>query len=626
LGFCLNLCRRNQIFLKETRFLDRNLLRIVLLATVDGLQTFKNNRVSFGGSRPMSSSHGKKSRIIVCGLGSTGYKIFCLLRQHGSNVVGVNDASIPGEIGDDIVLGNMQSAKTLLAAGIREAQTIVLACSDDGLNLAALMQARVLNPRIRIVNRLFNTSLGDRLDNTLPDHITMSVAALSAPIFTFMALGDSAIGQLQLFDQTWPIQEECIDIDHPWLGRSLKDLWDERNRMLIYYLPAGYKVDLITAMKRGQVLEVGDRLIVGTKPRIRSHQRNFRQRLAKVGLAVRYLRENSRALIGSMILLLITITIGTTVYFSSLLKTSPVDALYFSVSIITGAGDSVVPVQHVPDVLKLFTVFVMLIGAAIIGLSYALLNDFILGTRFDRFWEVARIPQKGHFIVCGLGGVGMQIVNHLTSYGHEVVVIEQDLNCRFMGAVRSLKIPVIQGDASLPSTLVAANFDKAQALLAVTSNDIANLEIALNAKGLNPKVGAIVRYQDPEFAPMAHRVFEFEAVLSPAELVAPAFAAAALGGRILGNGMTADSLWVSLATVITPGHFFCGRRVEDMAVECDCVPLYAVSRCHTIHGWELLDLVLHPGDVLYLTMPADQIEVLWRQQTQPTLSSRRDAE
>lgn len=575
----------------------------------------------------MSSSRSKKPRIIVCGLGSTGYNIFCLLRQHGSNVVGINDASLPGENGDDIVLGNMQSAKTLLAAGIREAQTIVLACSDDGLNLAALMQARVLNSRIRIVNRLFNTSLGDRLDSTLPDHITMSVAALAAPIFTFMALGDAAIGQLQLFDQTWPIQEEHIDADHPWLGRTLADLWDERNRMLIYYLPIDHKVDLITAMRRGQSLQIGDRLIVGTKPRIRSNQRNLRQRLAKIGLAAQYLRENSRALIGSIILLLVTIAIGTTVYFSSVLNTSPVDALYFSVSLITGAGDSVIPVQHVPDALKLFTVFVMLIGAAIIGLSYALLNDFILGTRFDRFWEVARIPQKGHFIVCGLGGVGMQIVNHLTSYGHEVVVIEQDPNCRFIGAVRSRKIPVIQGDASLPSTLEAANFNKAQTLLAVTSDDTANLEIALNAKGLNPKVGAIVRYQDPEFAHMAHRVFEFEAVLSPAELVAPAFAAAALGGRILGNGMTADSLWVALATVITPGHFFHGRRVEDIAVECDCVPLYAVSRCQTIHSWELLDLTLHPGDVLYLTMPANQIEVLWRSQpTQAILSSTWDGD
>ncbi len=573
------------------------------------------------------SSPRSSNRIIVCGLGSTGYRIFRLLRQQGADVVGVNDQPVAGEEGHDIVIGNMQTAKTLLAAGIREAQTIVLASSDDGVNLAALMQARVLNPRIRIVNRLFNTSLGDRLDSTLPDHITMSVADLAAPIFAFMGLGSAAIGQLQLFNQTWPINEEMIQADHPWLGRSLSDLWEDRNRMLIYYLAADQEIDLITAIRQGRRLQPGDRLIVGTKPKIRSNKRTFRQHLAKVALALRYLRENSRALLTSTILLLSTILIGTLVYFVSVLRTSPLDALLFAVSLITGSGDSLLPVQEVPNLIKVFTILIMLVGAAIIGLSYALLNDFILGTRFDRFWEVARIPHRGHFIICGLGGVGMQIVNHLHSYGHEVVVIEQDPNCRFLNTVRAMKIPVIQGDASLPSTLRLANFEEAQTLLAVTSNDTANLEIALNAKGLNPRVAAIVRYEDPEFARMAHRVFDFEAVLSPADLVAPAFAAAALGGRILGNGMTVDRLWVALATVITPGHPFCHQQVEKIATECDCVPLYAVTRCQTIHGWELLNLQLNPGDVLYLTMPAKQLEVLWRSpSTLPLKTSIRESE
>lgn len=552
-----------------------------------------------------------KPRIIVCGLGPTGYKILRLLRQQGADVVGVNDTPISGD-GSDVIIGDMRSAATLVAAGIREAQTIVLASSEDGQNLAALMQARVLNPRIRIVNRLFNTSLGDRLDNTLPDHITMSVAALAAPIFAFSAMGNAAIGQLRLFNQTWPIHEEYITDNHPWVGRKLSDLWDDRDRMLIYYLPIDERIDLVTAVMRGMRLQPGDRLIVGTKPGVRQAKRSLTQRLAKLPTAFKYLRQHSQALLLSTLLLLVTISIGTLTYLTSILQTSPIDALYFAVSLITGAGDNLIAVEHLPDHLKLFTVFVMLVGAAVIGLSYALLNDFILGTRFDRFWEVARIPQKGHFIVCGLGGVGVQIVNHLYHCGHEVVVIEQDPNCRFLTTVRAMKVPVIQGDASLPATLKAANFEQAEGILAVTSNDTANLEIALNAKGLNSRVAAIVRYQDPEFAHMAQRVFEFEAVLSPAELVAPAFAAAALGGRILGNGMTADSLWVALATVITPGHPFCSRRVQDVAMEVDCVPLYVVTRCQTVHGWDLLNVCLSAGDVLYLTMPAGQLQLLWR--------------
>jgi Trk K+ transport system NAD-binding subunit len=120
-----------------------------------------------------------KPRIIVCGLGRTGYKIFCLLRQQGAIVVGISDRPIRGE-SSDVVVGNLRTASTLLAAGIQSAHTIVLAAKDDSLNLAVLMQARILNPKIRIINRLFNTSLGDRLDKTLTDHSTMSVSSLAA--------------------------------------------------------------------------------------------------------------------------------------------------------------------------------------------------------------------------------------------------------------------------------------------------------------------------------------------------------------------------------------------------------------------------------------------------------------
>lgn len=553
-----------------------------------------------------------KPKIIVCGLNATGYKIFRLLKRQGARVVGIHNSPLAGE-GEDVIIGDLQQAATLMEAGIQEAQTLVLADDEDGVNLGVLMQARVLNPRIRIVNRLFNTRLGERLDHTLPDHITMSVAALSAPIFAFSALGSAAIGQLTLFDQTWPIHQVHIDESHPWRGRQLSELWEDRDRMLIYYLPVHGRMDLVTAVVNGHTLHSGDRLIIGTKPKVRiAHQRSLSQQLVKITAGLKYLRQHSQALIGSALLLLLFVLFSTLFYVANTLDKSLVDALYFSVSMITGAGDSLITISKASTSLKLFTIFIMLIGAAIVGLSYALLNDFILGTRFDRFWEAARIPHRHHFIVCGLGGVGVQIVNHLRSCGHEVVVIEKDPNCRFLSTVRAQKIPVIQGDITLPAALKAANFERSQALLAVTSNDTVNLEAGLNARSLNPKVPVIVRYQDPEFAWMAQLVFDFDAVLSPAELVAPAFAAAALGGRVLGNGMTADSLWVALATMITPAHPFCGKRIQEAAMDSDFVPLYVETKSQKIHGWDLLNVCLSAGDVLYLTMPANRLEELWQ--------------
>ncbi len=554
-----------------------------------------------------------KPRIIVCGLGLTGAKIFGLLKQQGAAVVGISDRPLAGEEEEDnVVIGELRAASTLLSAGIEEAHTLVLASNDDALNLAILTQAKILNPRIRIINRLFNRSLGDRLDQTLSDHVSLSVSALAAPVFAFAALGNEAIGQLRLFNQTWPIYEEVIHEHHPWMGRRLNELWEDRSRMLIYYLPNRGQVDLVSAVARGLQLEIGDRLIIGTQPNFNSRRRSWLRKLFKVLTSLRQFQNHAQSVLVVAFTLLLMIATATVTYVCVNQKTSVVDALYFSVGMITGAGGEEQVIENTPDGVKIFTAVMMLVGAGVIGIFYALLNDFVLGARFKQFIDAVRVPVRNHHIVCGLGGIGIQIVNQLHCHGHEVVVIERDLNNRFLNIVRALGIPVIHGDASLSATLTTANVQRAEALLAVTSDDTINLEIALSAKSLRPKLPVVVRNQDPEFSRMVQQVFEFEAVLCPAEIATPAFAAAALGGRILGNGMTGNTLWVALATMITPGHPFCGRRVKDVAMTADFVPLYIETTCQTLHGWDVLETCLSAGDVLYLTMPACGLEQLWR--------------
>ncbi len=552
-----------------------------------------------------------KPRIIVCGLGSTGYKIFCLLRQQGAAVVGISNRPLADQ-GDDVVIGDLRAASTLRRAGIQDAHTLVLCSNDDALNLAILTQATILNPRIRIINRLFNNGLGDRLDQTLANHVSLSVSALAAPVFAFAALGSRAIGQMRLFDRTWPIYEEFIHANHPWLGRRLSELWDDRSRMLIYYLPVKGQVDLVSAVSNGQLLQVGDRLIVGMQPSFRSRRKSWLRKLLKVLTSLRQFQTHAQPVLAVTVALLAMIFLATLTYVCVDENITVVDALYFSVGMITGAGGEEQVVEQAPESIKIFTAVMMLVGAGVIGICYALLNDFVLGTRFKQFWDAARVPTRNHYIVCGLGGVGVQIVNQLHAHGHEVVVIERDLNSRFVHIVRAQGIPVIIGDASLSATLKEANAQRAEALLAVTSDDTINLEIALSAKSLAPKLPVVVRNQDPHFSRMVQQVFEFEAVLCPAEIATPSFAAAALGGRVLGNGMTGNILWVALATTITPEHPFCGRRVKDVAMDADFVPLYIETNCQTIHGWDVLETCLSAGDVLYLTMPASGLDQLWR--------------
>ncbi len=551
-------------------------------------------------------------KIIVCGLGSTGYRIYVLLRQQGSDVVGISDRPITRQPQERIIIGDPRSNITLIEAGLKTAQTLVLAHNDDALNLAILTQARSINPKIRIVNRLLNSTLGKRLDLTLPDHFSMSVASLAAPIFTFAALGDKAIGQLQLFDRTWPIQEEIIDSGHPWLGKQLAELWENPTRMLIYYLPAKGEIDLVGAIDRGDCLQLGDSIIIGNKPKVHTKRHRWWQKLLKAFANLPRYQRYTRPVIMVSLTLLTVIFLATLVYVSVNLKISIADALYFSVGMITGAGGKEEVAEGASDSIKIFTAVMMIVGAGVIGICYALINDFVLGSRLKQAWDAARIPIRRHYIVCGLGGIGTQIARQLHAQGHEVVAIESDRDNRFLHNIRSLRIPVIIEDASLSSTLKAANIKRAESLIAVTSNDTTNLEIALTAKALSPYLKTVVRSQDPQFAISMQEVFEFDNVLSPVELATHSFAAAALGGRILGNGMTKDLLWVALAAMMTPRHPFCGQTVREAATKEDFVPLYLERKGITLHGWQLLQTSLQPQDVLYLTMPANCLERLWR--------------
>ena len=555
-----------------------------------------------------------KPRIIVCGLGRTGYKILRLLRQQGAIVVGIHHQPVSGETAANVIVGELQAASTLQAAGIKEAHTLVIATTEDALNLSIMMQARVLNPQIRIINRFYNTNLGERLDQTLSNHLSMSVVGLAAPVFTFAALGNKAIGQIKLLQQTWPIQEEYIHENHPWKGKKLSDLWEDPTRMLIYYVPVQGKMNLVSAVLSEQQLRVGDRLIIGTQPRIRQPRKSLLRKLVKIFANIREFQKHAQSVTGMAIALLVIILLSTFTYISTKHSISFIDALYFAVGMITGAGGNDKVVENAPDSIKLFTVVIMLIGAAVIGIWYAMLTDFILGSRLKQFLDAARIPERNHYIVCGLSGIGIKIVQQLHLSGHEVVVIETDANNRFVTTARDMSIPVILADASFRATLQRSNIDTATSVLAVTSDDATNLEIALKAKALAPNIPVIVNYADPDFAGIAQQVFDFEAVLSPAELAAPAFAAAAIGGRIIGNGMIADSLWVAFATVITPIHPFCDEWVKDVAKSADFVPLYVEINHETVQGWDLLETILAPGDVLYLTMPATRLNQLWREE------------
>ena len=104
-----------------------------------------------------------------------------------------------------------------------------------------------------------------------------------------------------------------------------------------------------------------------------------------------------------------------------------------------------------------------------------------------------------YLIIVGLGGIGKSLVDIATKDKNDVVVIDEDeKRCREVAA--KYDVLTIVGDATEKSTLEEAEASRASALIATTSDDAANLMMALTAKGLGTKKTVAVVNQEEHVA------------------------------------------------------------------------------------------------------------------------------
>jgi voltage-gated potassium channel Kch len=216
-----------------------------------------------------------------------------------------------------------------------------------------------------------------------------------------------------------------------------------------------------------------------------------------------------------------------------------VDAVYFTMSILTTVGFGDYHLHHDPAWLKLFGMLLMVAGISLIALLVSLFSHFLItGEATRQQHERAARRLDRHVIVAGMGSLGMAVVKELHKRGIPAVCVELDGSRREAIPLKQ-SVPWIEGDATDAETLLRAGIDRARALLAVTSADGTNLEIALRARSLTDRRSAeaplpvIISCQDELLASRLRAASNAYIPLSSADLAAPVFVKAALA---LANG------------------------------------------------------------------------------------------
>lgn len=195
----------------------------------------------------------------------------------------------------------------------------------------------------------------------------------------------------------------------------------------------------------------------------------------------------------ALIALIALIVLGTFGY-HILMGWTILDSVYMTVITLATVGYKEV---HPLDAAgKIFTMSMVIFGVSIVFWAGASLIEVIVGEQVWHALQRKRMMKhistiKDHYIVCGYGRMGQQIVRDLKRENVPHVVIET--NPEQLPKLIEQDIPYVEGDASDDKVLKAAGIERAKGLITVAPTDEDNVFITLSARALNPNLYIVAR-------------------------------------------------------------------------------------------------------------------------------------
>ena len=205
--------------------------------------------------------------IIVVGLGNVGSAVTGQLHDLGFDVVCVdNKPNAPGiplarQLGLPVVIGDAFREETLRAAHLDTCLALVSVTSLDVVNLETALTARALRDDLRIVLRLTDDDLAERLEKTTGNMISRSVPYLAAPAFATAMLEHQVLRTIDVGRHVLLIAEIRVAEQAGLAGSPIRDTEQDGQARVLAMQSSGM-ASLDWSPDRGRPLAAGDRLIV----------------------------------------------------------------------------------------------------------------------------------------------------------------------------------------------------------------------------------------------------------------------------------------------------------------------------------------------------------------------------
>jgi len=242
-----------------------------VILTADGMALLPLVTAIIVGARLTGSIRGEPrprgGHVIVIGLGNVGTRVVGELHDLGFDVACVDrdpDArgiALARRLGLPLVIGEAHQEDTLSAAGLETSIALVSVTSSDIVNLETALQARALREDLRIVLRLFDDDLAQRVQETVGNVVSRSVSYMAAPAFAAALLEHQVLRTIAVGRHVLLIADVRVEPGADMAGQAVAELErDGQARVLALQVRGIQRLDW--SPHHGYLLAPYDRVIV----------------------------------------------------------------------------------------------------------------------------------------------------------------------------------------------------------------------------------------------------------------------------------------------------------------------------------------------------------------------------
>lgn len=175
------------------------------------------------------------------------------------------------------------------------------------------------------------------------------------------------------------------------------------------------------------------------------------------------------------------------------------DSFYMVITTIATVGYGEVHPQGAAG--RIFTSGVIVFGVATMLYTFGVFAQTLSDNAFGEYRRARQLQRdlnklRDHFIICGYGRIGTQIVAEFEDHEVPYVVIDQTEEA--LERIRAENRLHIEGDASKEDVLRQAGIERARGLISAVDSDERAVYIVLAARAFNPSLYIVARAGRPD--------------------------------------------------------------------------------------------------------------------------------